>query len=58
MAPATLFQGIKFWLSAGVPMKKKFIEDIKARGGEIVRLEKQADMLIVDHMKKGNPVNR
>src|SRR5436853_1071766 len=47
----TLFQGQKFWFSAAVPQRKRFIEDVIANGGEVVPLEKQADVLLVDHTK-------
>jgi hypothetical protein len=50
----TLFQGQKLWFSATVPQRQSFIEKVKANGGEVVQLEKQADILLVDHMRK-NP---
>ena len=50
----TLFQGQKLWFSATVPQRQLFIEKVKANGGEVVQLEKQADILLVDHMRK-NP---
>jgi hypothetical protein len=50
----TLFQGQKLWFSATVPQRQRFIEDVKANGGEVVQLEKQADILLVDHTRK-NP---
>ncbi|KAL8930729.1 MAG: hypothetical protein Q9208_000270 [Pyrenodesmia sp. 3 TL-2023] len=48
----TLFQGVKFWLSQKVPQRKRFIEEVKANGGEITAVEKEADVRIVDHAKK------
>ncbi|KAL8742856.1 MAG: hypothetical protein Q9190_004719 [Brigantiaea leucoxantha] len=48
----TLFQGVRFWLSQKVPQRKSFIENVRANGGEIVPLEKQADVKIVDHARK------
>ncbi|KAI4128953.1 MAG: hypothetical protein LQ341_006625, partial [Variospora aurantia] len=47
-----LFQGTKFWLSQKVPQRKRFIEEVKANGGEITQLEKEADVKIVDHRQK------
>ncbi|MCJ1478407.1 hypothetical protein MMC13_007087 [Lambiella insularis] len=50
----SLFQGAKFWLSQRVPSRATFIEQIKSNGGEIVPLEKNADVKIVDHLKQDN----
>ncbi|RPB13530.1 hypothetical protein P167DRAFT_564405 [Morchella conica CCBAS932] len=46
-----LFQGKRFWLSARVPMRKRFTEQIKVNGGNVVLSEKDADILIVDHLR-------
>ncbi|KAH0614624.1 uncharacterized protein H6S33_000260 [Morchella sextelata] len=46
-----LFQGKSFWLSARVPMRKRFTEQIKVNGGNVVLSEKDADILIVDHLR-------
>ncbi|KAK4695772.1 hypothetical protein P7C71_g2030, partial [Lecanoromycetidae sp. Uapishka_2] len=48
-----LFQDIKFWLSHKVPQRAKFVNDVN--GGEVVPLEKQADVIIVDHVRKELP---
>lgn len=48
----TLFAGQKFWFSATVPQRRWFIENVEANGGEVVKLEKQADILLVDHKRK------
>ncbi|KAL8701785.1 MAG: hypothetical protein Q9224_000332 [Gallowayella concinna] len=48
----SLFQGAKFWLSQKVPQRKRFIEEVKANGGEITPLEKEASIKIVDHARK------
>ncbi|KAL2044942.1 hypothetical protein N7G274_002717 [Stereocaulon virgatum] len=48
----TLFRGIKFWVSQKVPQRARFINDVKVNGGEVVPLEKQADVKIVDHARK------
>ncbi|KAL9099473.1 MAG: hypothetical protein Q9163_005036 [Psora crenata] len=47
-----LFDGIKFWLSQRVPQRSRFVDDVRANGGEVVLLEKQADVRIVDHARK------
>lgn len=50
-----LFDGLKFWISQQCPMRSSFIDKVKSNGGQIVRLEKQADYLIVDHVRKNVP---
>jgi hypothetical protein len=52
---AGLFAGQKFWLSSTVPQRTRFIEDVKANGGEVVPLEKQADICLYDHARKNPP---
>ncbi|KAL8686501.1 MAG: hypothetical protein Q9218_007061, partial [Villophora microphyllina] len=47
-----LFGGTKFWLSQKVPSRSRFIEEVKANGGEVTPLEKEADVKIVDHARK------
>lgn len=47
-----LFRGKKFWLSQKVPQRKRFMADVKANGGEISALDKEADIKIVDHARK------
>ncbi|KAI5852609.1 hypothetical protein DFP73DRAFT_8626 [Morchella snyderi] len=46
-----LFQGKSFWLSARVPMRKSFVEQIKVNGGNVVLSERDADILLVDHLR-------
>ncbi|KAL8850765.1 MAG: hypothetical protein Q9221_004333 [Calogaya cf. arnoldii] len=48
----SLFQGAKFWLSQKVPQRSRFLEEVKANGGEVTPLEKEADVKIVDHARK------
>ena len=50
----TLFRGAKFWFSHRVPSRSTFIEQVKANGGEVVPLEKFADLKIVDHLRQDN----
>jgi Rap1 Myb domain/TRF2-interacting telomeric protein/Rap1 - C terminal domain/BRCT domain, a BRCA1 C-terminus domain len=53
--PDGLFVGQKFWLSSTVPQRSRFIDDIKANGGEVVSLEKQAKVCLYDHARKKAP---
>ncbi|KAF7504271.1 hypothetical protein GJ744_002529 [Endocarpon pusillum] len=50
-----LFTGQKIWFSKTVPQRTRFIEDVKANGGEVVPLEKQADIRLYDHARKDTP---
>jgi TRF2-interacting telomeric protein/Rap1 - C terminal domain/Rap1 Myb domain len=51
-----LFEGQSLWFSSAVPQRKWFIEKAIANGATVVQLEKQADVLIVDHARKNAPV--
>ncbi|RMZ75005.1 hypothetical protein DV737_g5533, partial [Chaetothyriales sp. CBS 132003] len=46
---------MKFWLSYSVPQRHWVLENAKLHGAEIVPLEKQADVLLVDHARKNQP---
>ncbi|PGH08232.1 telomeric repeat-binding factor 2-interacting protein 1 [Blastomyces parvus] len=50
-----LFADTKFWLSRTVPSRSWIIQQIQANGGKVVLLEKDADVLLVDHMRGNNP---
>ncbi|KAH8707523.1 hypothetical protein GQ44DRAFT_691327 [Phaeosphaeriaceae sp. PMI808] len=50
-----LFAGKKFWVAQRVPSRTRLIDDIKANGGEIVLLEKKADYMIADHLRRECP---
>jgi hypothetical protein len=50
-----LFGGAKFWVAQRVPMRVHYLDLIKANGGQIVGLEKKADYLIADHLKRDAP---
>ena len=50
-----LFDGLKFWVAQRCPMRSSFIDKVKSNGGQIVPLEKQADYLIVDHVRNDIP---
>lgn len=51
----TLFRGIRFWIAQRLPMRSSFVDKVKMNGGLMVGLEKSADILIVDHLRKDNP---
>ncbi|GAD97567.1 conserved hypothetical protein [Paecilomyces variotii No. 5] len=51
----SLFEGKKFWLSYNVPQRSKFREFIQYNGGVVVQLEKDADIKLVDHVKRDAP---
>ncbi len=50
-----LFSGTKLWFSRGVPQRDWLIQNAQLNGAEIVPLEKQADILLVDHARKNQP---
>ncbi|KAF7189990.1 hypothetical protein HII31_08321 [Pseudocercospora fuligena] len=51
----TVFEGVKFFLIQRVPQRNKFIADIEANGGKVVKTERLADYLIADHMRNDAP---
>ncbi|KAJ9319956.1 hypothetical protein DTO027B5_9068 [Paecilomyces variotii] len=53
--PGTLFEGKKFWLSYNVPQRSRFRELIQWNGGFVVPLEKDADVKLVDYVKRDAP---
>lgn len=50
-----LFGGAKFWVAHRVPSRTHYMNLIKANGGQIVLLEKKADYMIADHLRKDAP---
>jgi len=50
-----LFEGRSFWVAQRVPHRTALLALIRANGGEIVPLEKQADWMIADHFRKDCP---
>ncbi|CAO2647617.1 Nn.00g085390.m01.CDS01 [Neocucurbitaria sp. VM-36] len=50
-----LFTGKRFWVAQRVPSRNRVLDDIKANGGEVVLLEKNADYLIADHFRRDCP---
>jgi hypothetical protein len=52
VAAGSLFEGYKFWIAQRVPCRASYLAKIEANGGQIVKLEKQADFLIADHFRR------
>ncbi|CUS11565.1 unnamed protein product [Tuber aestivum] len=53
----SLFEGTKFWLSLLVPARQSYKNLIHANGGVVVTSEKDAEICLVDHLKKEMPQN-
>lgn len=51
----TLFAGKKFFLTMRLPMRSRFLDEIKSNGGIVVNLEKKADYVIADHFRRDCP---
>ncbi|KAL1881202.1 hypothetical protein Daus18300_001053 [Diaporthe australafricana] len=49
-----LFKNLKLFISHRVPQRERWIGLVEGNGGEVVKLEKLADMLIADHVKRGS----
>ncbi|KAF2472627.1 uncharacterized protein BDR25DRAFT_333388 [Lindgomyces ingoldianus] len=50
-----LFAGKKFWVAQRCPLRNYYLNLIKSNGGQVVMLEKLADYLIADHLRKDCP---
>ncbi|KAF7943989.1 hypothetical protein EAE96_010401 [Botrytis aclada] len=50
-----LFQGMKFFVLQRVPMRSRWVEIIRSNGGEVEKLEKNAEIIIADHKRKDAP---
>jgi len=50
-----LFAGKKFWVAQRVFARSHYLNLIKSNGGEVVLLEKKADYLIADHVRRDSP---
>lgn len=50
-----LFQGLKFCILQRVPLRPRWVELCEANGGKVVKLEKQADIVIADHARPNCP---
>lgn len=49
-----LFSGQKLWFSHALPSRSWLIQNAKAYGATVVAMDKDADIRLVDHTKKGN----
>ncbi|KAI9046280.1 putative transcription factor Rap1 [Aspergillus affinis] len=47
-----LFQGKQFWLSKNIPQRSRFKDSIERNGGLVRLFEKDAEIKLVDHMKR------
>lgn len=54
-AVGQLFKDTNFFLSQRLPTRSKFVADVESNGGRVVKLEKNADFVIADHMRKPTP---
>lgn len=50
-----IFSGLSFFLTQRLPSRARFVSDIQANGGRVVKLEKQANYIICDHLRKDIP---
>ncbi|GME46944.1 BRCT domain-containing protein [Neofusicoccum parvum] len=50
-----LFAGKRFWIAQRCPSRADFVKRVTYNGGHVVPLEKNADYLIVDHVRKDLP---
>ncbi|KXT14716.1 hypothetical protein AC579_6385 [Pseudocercospora musae] len=50
-----VFEDLTFFLVQRLPQRAKFIADIEANGGKVVKTERLADYLIADHMRNDAP---
>ncbi|KAI9653718.1 MAG: hypothetical protein M1829_001140 [Trizodia sp. TS-e1964] len=53
-----IFHGLRFFISKACPSRNGYIEKVEYNGGEIVRKESEANILIFDHLNsRRNPIN-
>ncbi|TGO27151.1 hypothetical protein BPAE_0046g00120 [Botrytis paeoniae] len=50
-----LFEGKKFFILQRVPMRSRWVEIIRSNGGEVEKLEKNAEIIIADGARKDAP---
>jgi hypothetical protein len=50
-----LFAGKNFWVAQRVPSRAHYLDLIRSNGGVVVLLEKRADYLIADHLRRDSP---
>lgn len=51
----SLFANKTFFLVQRLPLRSTFLEQVKANGGRVTKLEAQADHVIADHKRKDTP---
>ena len=51
----TLFRGIRFFILQHVPQRSTFKNIVERNGGEVVHIERNADIIIADHLRNGAP---
>ncbi|KAI1088122.1 TRF2-interacting telomeric protein/Rap1 C terminal domain-containing protein [Rostrohypoxylon terebratum] len=49
-----LFKNMKIWVAQRIPTRLHYVQIIQNNGGTVVPLEKTADILIADHLKKNS----
>lgn len=54
-AEGTLLEGTTFWVAQRVPSRQRILGLIKSNGGQVVLVDKQADIRIHDHARKDVP---
>ncbi|TGO53044.1 hypothetical protein BOTNAR_0306g00070 [Botryotinia narcissicola] len=50
-----LFEGMKFFILQRVPMRSSWVEIIRSNGGEVEKIEKNAEIIIADGARKDAP---
>lgn len=50
-----LFAGKRFWIAQRCPSRADYAKRVTYNGGQVVPLEKHADYLIVDHLRRDLP---
>ncbi|TKA79519.1 hypothetical protein B0A49_01085 [Cryomyces minteri] len=50
-----LFAGLKFFILQRVPARAQFVSQVGSNGGQIVKMESQADYVIADHVRADAP---
>ena len=53
--PGSLFADLKFFILQRCPTRSAFINQIRLNGGQVVALEKQADYVVGDHVRRDSP---
>lgn len=51
----SLFKDKVFWIAQRTPSRSRYVSLVESNGGTVAPLEKNADYLICDHLRKDNP---